>query len=139
MDHQNQYVEIGVGEERYAIKIGEIQEIIKMQTVTAIPSNKDYILGVMSLRGKIIPVVSLRTKLGMPAQEHGRSTRIVVINHHEEMVGLVVDRVVRVTSMTNVQPPPDGLHADRRSYVKGIEGDGQDLIGILDLELLLQE
>lgn len=137
--NQQQYIEVGIGDERYAIKIDEIHEIIRMQEITAIPRDKEYLLGVINLRGKIIPVISLRSRFGLPAEDYSKSTRIVVINYHGEMVGLVVDRVIKVATYNHILPPPERLGSEQSTYIEGIEGDRGDLVSILDIERLLQD
>lgn len=137
---QSQYVEFGVHQERYAIKIYDIHEIIKMQEITEVPNTRIYVKGVINLRGKVVPVLSLRTLFGLSEDEYTKSTRIVVVNHQEDTVGIIVDRVNKVTTFSDIQPPPERLGGIQGNYFMGIGLVDDGLVGILKLdEVLLRE
>lgn len=135
----DQYIEVGIGRERYAMGIRHIHEIIRMQDITGIPNCKAYIKGVINLRGKIVPVVSLRARFGMDEEVYTKSTRIVVVNHAQDMVGVVVDRVNQVVTFADVQPPPDRIGSVHGSYFTGIGNTDNGLVSILELHQVLQE
>jgi len=67
---RNQYIEVRIGKERYALGIQDIHEIIKMQDVTEIPNSKPYLKGVINLRGKIVSIISLRNRFGLSEQSY---------------------------------------------------------------------
>ncbi|MCP3774887.1 chemotaxis protein CheW [Paenibacillus sp. MZ04-78.2] len=134
---QGPFVEIGIGKERYAIHIHEIHEIIKMQEITPIPGGRPNLLGVINLRGKVTPVVSLRSRFGLPEAPFTKSSRIVVIRHEEMMVGLVVDQVFQVTAIDDIQPPPDRAGGAEHPCISGVGRAGAGLAGILKLERIL--
>ncbi|RTE10981.1 chemotaxis protein CheW [Paenibacillus whitsoniae] len=134
---QEQYVELGIGHETYAIRIQAIHEIIKMQEVTQIPNAMAYLKGVINLRGKIIPVISLRNLFGLMEEEYTKFTRIVVVNHAAETVGIIVDRVNKVTNLSDIQPPPDCVGGISGNYFAGIGITSHGLVGILKLEEVL--
>ncbi len=136
---QDQYIEVGIGKERYALRIYDIHEIIKMQDITEIPNSKPYVKGVINLRGKIVPIISLRNRFGLPEESYTKSTRIVVVNHADEMVGIVVDRVNQVTTFTDIQPPPERIGSVHGSYFSGIGRTENGLVSILKLEQVLYE
>ncbi|MFD0714232.1 chemotaxis protein CheW [Paenibacillus sp. GCM10027626] len=137
---QEQYIEMTVGEELYAVRIEEIHEIIKMQTVTEIPHCKSYVKGVINLRGKVVPVISFRHMFGLPEQPDTKATRIVVVKHREESVGIIVDQVNKVTTFPDIQPPPDHVGGVSGANFTGIGLHGQKLVGILKLdEVLLRD
>jgi purine-binding chemotaxis protein CheW len=119
-----QYVEFGIGNEQYAIRIQDIHEIIKIQGITHIPNVMPYVKGVINLRGKIVPVINLRHLFQLLEKEHTKLTRIVVVHHQEDTVGIIVDRVNKVTTFTDFQPPP--------AHVEGIDGNFFVSIGITD-------
>ncbi|KRF09991.1 chemotaxis protein CheW [Paenibacillus sp. Soil766] len=134
---QEQYVELGIGNETYAIRIQDIHEIIKMQDVTQIPNALGYLKGVINLRGRIIPVISLRNMFGLMEEENTKFTRIVVVNHVEDTVGVIVDRVNKVTNLSDIQPPPDRVGGISGNYFAGIGITDHGLVGILKLEEVL--
>ena len=131
-----QYIEFGIENERYAIKIYEVHEIIKMQHITETPNCPPYVKGVINLRGKIVPIISLRKLFLMSEETYTKSTRIIVVNHTEEMVGIVVDRVFKVATFGDIQPPPERIGAIEGSYFVGI-GVAEELVGILKLDQVL--
>lgn len=136
---QDQYIEVGIGKEHYALKIDDIHEIIKMQDITEIPGSKAYVKGVINLRGKIVPIISLRSQFGLPEAEYTKATRIVVVNHAEEMVGIVVDRVNQVTTFSDIQPPPEKVGSVYGSHFTGIGRTEAGLVSILKLEQVLHD
>lgn len=137
---QEQYIEFGIEQEQYAIRIQDIHEIIKIQEITAIPNVTDYVKGVINLRGRIVPVISLRCLFGSEEAEYTKSSRIVVIHHQEEAVGIIVDRVNKVTTFTDIQPPPERVGGVQGSFFTGIGLAESGLVGILRLdEVLLHE
>ncbi|MBP1989004.1 chemotaxis protein CheW [Paenibacillus eucommiae] len=129
-----------VGKESYAINIQDIHEIIRLQPITDIPNCNSYVRGVINLRGKVVPVVSLRNLFGMSDIEGTKSTRIVVIKHKEESVGIIVDHVSKVTSYAEIQAPPEQVGGIHGAYFLGIGIREGNLVGILKMnEVLLQE
>ncbi|TFE25418.1 chemotaxis protein CheW [Cohnella luojiensis] len=137
--NQGQFIEVGIAKERYAIKIYDIHEIIKMQDITAIPNSKPHIKGVINLRGKIVPIISLRNRFGMEEDPYSRTTRIVVVNHGEEIVGIVVDRVNQVITFSDIQSPPERVGGVDGSYFSGIGHSNGGLVSLLKLDQVLYE
>ncbi|SFL12277.1 purine-binding chemotaxis protein CheW [Paenibacillus sp. 1_12] len=137
--HQNQYIEVGIGSEQYALRIDEIHEIIKMQVITCIPNTRSYIKGVINLRGKIISIISLRARFDLMEEDYNKQTRIVVVNFMGEMVGIIVDRVNQVTSFSNIQEPPDHSGNKQNAYFSGVGHTEVGLVFILNLTNILQE
>ncbi|KIL40806.1 chemotaxis protein CheW [Gordoniibacillus kamchatkensis] len=134
---QEQYIEFGIGNERYAIRIQDIHEIIKMQDITHIPNVMPYVKGVINLRGKIVPVISLRHLFGLDQETDSKNTRIVVVNHQEDTVGIIVDRVNKVTTFSDIQLPPDRVGGIDGNFFVGIGLTGGGLVGILKLDTVL--
>jgi purine-binding chemotaxis protein CheW len=134
---QEQYVEFGIESERYAIRIQDIHEIIKIQDITQIPNVKHYVKGVISLRGKIVPVISLRNLFQLEDKEYSKHTRIVVVHHQEDTAGIIVDSVNKVTSFSDIQPPPNSVGGIDGSFFVGIGLTDNGLIGILKLDEVL--
>ncbi|HEY2493266.1 MAG TPA: chemotaxis protein CheW [Paenibacillus sp.] len=137
---QEQYIEFAIEKEQYAIHIQEIHEIIKMQDITQIPNVTSYVEGVISLRGKIVPVISLRKFFNLEEKEHSRTTRIIVVHHLEDTVGIIVDRVNKVTMFSDIQAPPERIGGIDGNYFVGIGLTNSGLVAILKLnEILLHE
>lgn len=109
-----------------------VREINQLTEITAVPRTPSFILGVMNLRGKIIPVADLRAKFGMPKSEFGRQTCIVVIETDLGQVGMVVDEVNDVVELQagQIEAPPKLGPADDMKFLMGI-GKLQDRVLIL--------
>jgi purine-binding chemotaxis protein CheW len=137
VSQQDQYIVIELGTEKYALKISEVYEIIKMQKITAVPNSKAFLEGVTNIRGKIVPIVSLRKRFRLGETLVVHKTRIVVVNHHGEMIGIVVDGVNRVLKFSDIQPSAEIVSGVDSSYFQGIGQSEEGLIGILNLEHVL--
>ncbi|WP_231869730.1 MULTISPECIES: chemotaxis protein CheW [Paenibacillus sonchi group] len=134
---KEQYIELAVGQETCAIRIEEVHEIIKMLTITDIPFSRNEVKGVVNLRGKVVCVMSLRNLLGMSDEPYTRATRIVVVRYRDEFVGLIVDKVNKVTTYGEIHPPSSGQGRGREGVFLGIGQREDQLIGILKLEEIL--
>lgn len=134
-----QLVVFELGEERYGLDIATVYEIIRHQPVTAVPQAPPFVEGVINLRGRIIPVVDLRRRFGMPSGQVTRATRIVVCEAAGTRVGLVVDGVseVLMAPIDAVEQTPEVASTDEADYLRGIAKLGERLVILLDLGGLL--
>jgi purine-binding chemotaxis protein CheW len=126
-----QLVTFKLGSEEFGVDILKVQEIIKMMNVTKIPNAPAFIEGVINLRGKIIPIVDLRKRLGFKDQEFDKSTRVIVVELDGLVLGFIVDSVSEVLRIPEdtIEPPP--------SMVAGIESEYIEGVGKLDDRLLI--
>ncbi|MGH7266334.1 MAG: chemotaxis protein CheW [Candidatus Rokuibacteriota bacterium] len=135
----NQYLTFSLGQEEYGVEILKVQEIKGYSAITPIPNTPPYVKGVMNLRGTIIPVVDLRSKLGMAAAEYSPFTVIVVVRVGSKTIGLVVDAVSDVLHIpsASLQPAPDfGAQVDA-DFISGLARAGDKLVVLLDLDRIL--
>lgn len=126
--------------EHYAVDIERIVEIVTPRAVTRIPNADASIVGIISLRGTIVTLVDVRGKLRHPAAgEENADTRIVVIDFHNEMIGFVVDRVLRVvkTESSEIEPHPVVHAAELDDSIRGVFRANGALTILLDLDKLL--
>ena len=137
--HLEQYVEVEIGSEKYALPINDIHEIIKMQEITDLPTHRAYLKGVINLRGRIVPVISLRSRFGMEEAAYTKWTSIVVVNYMNENIGIIVDRVNRVTTFLDIQDPPDQIDSEHGYFFSGIGRTEDYLVSILKLDRVLEE
>jgi purine-binding chemotaxis protein CheW len=136
-EQTEQFIEFGIVREHYALNIQEVQEIIKIQEITVVPNAAPYLKGVINLRGKIVPVISLSHLFNQVEEEITYLSRIIVVNYQGEAVGIMVDRVNKVTHFTDIQPNPDRVGGISGSYFSGIGLSVEGLVGILKLDELL--
>ena len=126
-------------EEEYGLVILTVQEIMGLMPITRVPRTPVYVMGVVNLRGKVIPVVDLRLKFGMEAIEATDLTCIIVVQSEGRQFGLVVDRVSEVVDLldADIEEPPtfgEGVNSD---YIMGM-GKSQDRVTILlDIDRVL--
>ena len=111
-----------LGREEYGMDILKVQEIKRMMSITRVPSTPAFIKGVINLRGSVLPVIDLRTRLGLFEAELTEAARIIVVLVNEGVVGFIVDEVVEVTTINPqnveaVQTLSNGLSAE---YISGI-------------------
>ncbi|MEQ9454425.1 MAG: chemotaxis protein CheW [Phycisphaeraceae bacterium] len=133
-----QLVSFVVGEEEYAVSILSVQEINRMMQITKVPQSPSYVEGVINLRGKIIPVIDLRKRFGMPVLENTADSRIIVVEVENRVLGFTVDSVNEVLRISSdiVEPAPTMATGIGSDYVQGV-GKLQDrLLILLDLERL---
>ncbi|KHK00321.1 chemotaxis protein CheW [Desulfovibrio sp. TomC] len=134
-----QLVTFAIGEEEFGIDILKVQEIIRTMAITKVPNSPPHVEGVINLRGKVIPVIDLRSRFMMESRPHDRQTRIIVIDLHEVIVGFVVDgvsEVLRIQSST-VEPPPPVVAGVESEYIKGVGKLENRLLILLDLDKLI--
>ncbi len=135
-----QLVSFHVGEEEFGLDILRVQEIIRIQPLTRVPNLPEYIDGVINLRGKVIPVIGLRKRLGLEKQSADKRTRIVVVDVHGQVLGFVVDSVSEVLRIhTDTVEPTPRLGKVERDYISGVGKLESRLLLLLDLERLMSE
>lgn len=137
-----QLVSFSVDREEYAVPVLKIMEILRMPDVTRVPNTPPYVEGVMNLRGKVIPLVSLRKRLNMTGGENSRRTRAMVIDVTGELMGFVVDSVSEVLRVaeSEILPPPAAITGGvQQECISGVINKGERLLILLDLEKLIKE
>src|SRR5918912_3831209 len=136
---ERQLVVFQLGAELYGVEISRVHEIIRMQSVTKVPRAPAFVEGVINLRGKVIPVVDLRRRFGLPTVDHTRASRIVVLEIGDQVVGIIVDgvsEVLRVNTLT-VEPPSPVVAGIDSEYLHGIAKLSDRLVILLDLDRIL--
>ncbi len=134
-----QYLAFNLGDEEYALDIKQISEIIKVREFTDIPRSPGFILGIISLRGVVVPVFDLRCRLNLGVSEFMPTTRIVVCQHEDVSVGLLVDSINQVVNLIDdeVEPPPGVLSGLDREMVSGLGRYQGRMIILLNIESVL--
>ena len=135
-----QYIKIEMGDETFGIDISYVDNIVRMMPITRVPNVADYIHGVINLRGEIVPIMSLRAKMGLPEVEPTKATRIIIIKMEQiGKLGLIVDCVKEVATMEESQienlihdSKDDSLH-----YVSAVGKVGDSIISLLDLNTVV--
>ena len=138
----NQYIVIRLGEEQYGIDIKYIDNIVRMQHITRVPKVPEYLKGVINLRGEVIPVMSIRLKMGLPLDEIDKNSRIIILKLDSHgNIGIIVDQVKEVVTLDESQIEKvsyDGKE-ERINYISGIGKYEGGLISVLDFSAVLAE
>ena len=134
-----QIVSFRIANEEFGIDIIKVQEIIRMVDITRVPNTPNYVIGVINLRGKVIPIIDMRRRLNLVETPYTKDTRIVVIEEDGKVVGFIVDsvsEVLRISKSITEPPPPmvAGISSDFINYIAKLEGR---LLILIDLEKVL--
>ncbi|HSE65424.1 MAG TPA: chemotaxis protein CheW [Gemmatimonadales bacterium] len=129
----------GLDREEFGIPIARAREIVRVPEITRVPQAPQHIRGVMNLRGRILPVVEIRTRFGLERAELTPRSRVVVVEAHGRMVGILVDVVSQVVKIgeSAIVPPPDEVVSQRADYVTNVARVGPRLIILIELEKAL--
>ena len=123
----------------YAIRSDDILQLEMVAEPTPVPNAPRYVEGVISVRGQVIPVLSLRGRFGFPDAPHDIRTRLVIVRSRGRTVGLVVDSAREFAAIAEdaIQPVPDGVTGLSGRYLRGLAQRGERLVLILDVPGLL--
>lgn len=136
-----QYIVIRLGEEQYGIDIRNVDNIVRMQHITRVPKLAPYLKGVINLRGEVIPIMSIRLKMGLPADEETKTTRIIIIKLEQHgTIGMIVDEVKEVVTLDMAtQVEKISYDKDETNFLQGVGKYEGGLISLLDLNAVVQE
>jgi len=138
-----QYLTFFLGEEEYAVDILKVREIRGWESVTSIPNTPDYVLGVINLRGTVIPVIDLRKRFSLSETEFGPTTVVIIVkvadNDKSRIVGLVVDAVSEVYNIEDglIAEAPDVGGAISTEFVKGLATVDDKMLILLGIDELV--
>lgn len=139
---KDRYLTFKSGNEYFALELRVVEEIIGIQAITKIPETEDYIKGLINLRGKIIPVIDVRLRFKQPPIEYTDRTCIIKISVKGTIVGLIVETIAEVVTITedNITPPPlIGGASLKNRYVYGLGKVGDSVKMLLDPEKLIKD
>ncbi len=136
-----QLVVFKLNEEQFAVEVGSVESIIKLQTITKIPHAPEFVVGVTNLRGNIVPVIDLELRLSLSRVDPGIDTRIVVALIKDQKIGMVVDAVSQVVEIDDLQiePTPKISTSIDSTFIKGIVKIDDNLIILLDLDKVFED
>jgi len=138
---RKQFVTFKIGSEDYGILIQKVKEIIRPKRITQVPNTDEYVLGVINLRGQIVPVVNLKEKLNLDVQsiKSEEEERIITVEIDDALIGIRVDEVNEVIWLDEetIEPPPEVAGGIRQEYLRGVGRKEGELLVLVDLESLL--
>ena len=142
-DELIQLVSFMLAAEEYGVEVLKVREIIRMPTITKMPNTPPYVEGVINLRGKVIPIISMRKRFGLMESENSSQTRIMVMDVAGALTGFIVDavsEVIRIHS-SEIQPPPSMVLSGGigQEFITGVFNHADRLLIIMDVDRMFSE
>ena len=137
-----QYIVISMGDEQFGIDIKYIDNIVKMQHITRVPNVASYIKGVINLRGEVLPVMSLRLKMGLEEDVVTKNTRIIILRLEQYgMIGIIVDEVKEVLTLeeSDIEKVANESKEEKDGFVFAVGKYDGNLVSLLDLNAVALE
>lgn len=137
-----QYIVVSIGNEQYGLDISYVDNIVRMCKITRVPKAPAHYIGVINLRGEIVPLMSLRRKMNLEDDVFTDITRIIILKTEEQgPVGIVVDEVKEVIALAEdeIDRNTQNSQSDKTQYINGIGKNGDELISILEISSILDE
>lgn len=128
-----------LGDEEYGLDINYVKEVIKNRPLTEVPKTMDFILGIISIRGEVIPVFDIKKLLDIQSGIDSISSKIIIIEFGGEKVSLLADAITQISklSLDDINPTPLNISGAKQEFIKGIAMLGGKMVRILDLEKIL--
>ncbi|MFC7297972.1 chemotaxis protein CheW [Herminiimonas aquatilis] len=134
-----EFLSFTLGKEEYGISIQKVQELRGYDTVTRIANTPEFVKGVVNLRGIIVPIVDMRIKFSLGSPTYDQFTVVVILNVAGRVVGMVVDSVSDVITLTpeEIRPAPDMNSAMASDYLVGLGTIGERMLILIDIDKLM--
>ncbi len=137
-----QYIVVQIGNEKYGIDIGYVDNIVRMQKITRVPKVQSYFKGIINLRGEIVPVMSIRKKMGLEDDVITNASRIIILKVEEKgSLGIIVDEVCEVVTlnMDEVDKAAVGAKGIKENFINGVGKNGEQLISLFEINAIIDE
>jgi purine-binding chemotaxis protein CheW len=137
----SEFIAFHVGEQTYCIDIMVVREIRGWTPATPLPRAPSFVHGVINLRGTVLPVIDLGARFGLPPKEPTARQAIIVVQHADQIIGLLVDAVSNILTLSpdSIQPTPEIASDVSRTLVRGIVAVDKELISVLVVKNLLPQ
>lgn len=139
---KKQFIVVKIGGEQYGIDISYVDNIVRMQNITRVPKVQPYFKGIINLRGEIVPVMSIRTKMDLEPDEFTDVTRIIILKLEEHgVLGIVVDEVKEVVTLAPDEIDKVAYDAknNKSNFINGVGKNGEELISLFDTNSIIDE
>lgn len=141
-DGRKQFIVVKIGSEQYGIDISYVDNIVRMQKITRVPKAQPYFKGIINLRGEIVPVMSIRTKMDLEPDEFTDVTRIIILKLEEHgVLGILVDEVKEVVTLApeEIDKVAYDAKSSKSNFINGIGKHGEELISLFDTNSIIDE
>ena len=142
VQEKKQYIVVKLGSEQYGIDISYVDNIVRMQKITRVPKAQPYFKGIINLRGEIVPVMSIRLKMGFEDDTFTNASRIIILKIEEQgKIGVIVDEVREVVKLgpDEIDKPSHDTKDGKNTFINGIGKNGNELISIFELSAVIDE
>lgn len=139
---RKQFIVVKIGGEQYGIDISYVDNIVRMQKITRVPKVQPYFKGIINLRGEIVPVMSIRTKMDLEPDEFTDVTRIIILKLEEHgVLGIVVDEVKEVVTLApdEIEKVSYDAKNNKTNFINGVGKHGEELISLFDTNSIIDE
>lgn len=142
-DELIQLVSFMLAEEEYGVEVLKVREIIRMPTITKMPNVPQHVEGIVNLRGKVIPIISMRRRFNLMESENNSQTRIIIMDVAGSLTGFIVDavsEVIRIHS-SEIQPPPAMMRSGgiEQEFITGVFNHADRLLVIMDIDRMFSD
>ena len=141
-EEKRQYIVVKIGSEQYGLDISDVDNIVRMQKITRVPKSPAHYRGVINLRGEVVPVMSIRRKMGLDDDVFTNASRIIILKLEVQgAVGIVVDEGKEVVSLgqDDIDRNVQNTNREDVSFINGIGKNGNDLISLFDVNKVADE
>lgn len=137
-DVESQFITFSIGSEEYGVDILVVREIIAWTEVTQLPNTREFVRGVMNLRGSILPVFDLRCRFGMGLTEVAKTHVIIIVYVQDKLIGILADSVSQILVVKNseIRPVPDVDLVVDQEFLAGLANSEDRMVAVLDVEHL---
>ncbi len=138
---RKQYIVVKIGSEQYGIDISYVDNIVRMQKITRVPKAQNYFPGIINLRGEVVPVMSIRTKMGLEPDQFTDASRIIILKVEQQgSLGIIIDEVKEVVTLGEEEIDKVASAKDEKSnFINGIGKHGEELISLFDINAIIDE
>ncbi len=141
VEQELRWVTFRLENEKYGINVMQVQEVLRVSEIAPVPGAPDYVLGIINLRGNVVTVIDTRKRFGLIPKEMDDSTRIVIIESDDQVVGILVDSVAEVVDLrvSDMEAAPNVGTEESAKFIQGVASHDNELLILVDLNRLLTD
>ncbi|VAX03377.1 Positive regulator of CheA protein activity (CheW) [hydrothermal vent metagenome] len=141
VEQELRWVTFRLEKEKYGINVMQVQEVLRVSEIAPVPGAPDYVLGIINLRGNVVTVIDTRKRFGLIPKEMDDSTRIVIIESDDQVVGILVDSVAEVVDLrvSEMEAAPNVGTEESAKFIQGVASHDDELLILVDLNRLLTD
>jgi purine-binding chemotaxis protein CheW len=138
-DPMLQWVTFRLDGETYGVNVMQVQEVLRYSSIAPVPGAPDYVLGIINLRGNVVTVIDTRKRFSVGEGDISDSTRIVIVETDEHVVGILVDSVSEVVYLrqSEIESPPNAGHDESARFIQGVCNKNDELLILVELDKML--